>query len=288
MNPQRKILPYLALGTGILALGFSALFVRWAAAPGAVTGFYRLGLATIFLAPAFIYRCRSGLPRSRAILLLPVLGGLFSGFDHAIWNSAVAYTTAANATLLGNLAPLWVALVAWLFLRERLSGRFWAGLALTLSGALVVLGSDYLRHPTFSLGDLLAILASLFYAGFYLVTQRGRQHLDTLPYVWIAGASSTVVLLALSLILRQPLTGYPSQTYLAFLGVALVSQIGGYLSLSYALGHLPASIVSPTMIGQPVMTAVLALVLLGEGLHPGQWLGGLGVLAGIYLIHSTN
>jgi drug/metabolite transporter (DMT)-like permease len=84
------------------------------------------------------------------------------------------------------------------------------------------------------------------------------------------------------------LTGYPPETYLAFLGAALVSQILGYISVAYALGHLPASMVAPTLIGQPVVTALLAIPFLGEVMLPAQWLGGVGVLAGIYLVHNSR
>jgi drug/metabolite transporter (DMT)-like permease len=84
------------------------------------------------------------------------------------------------------------------------------------------------------------------------------------------------------------LTGYPAQTWLAFLGLAMVTQVVGYLAVGYALGHLPASLVAPTMVGQPVVTALLAIPLLGEHLAPVQWLGGAGVLLGIFLIHRSG
>jgi drug/metabolite transporter (DMT)-like permease len=285
---KKALLPYLALGSGILALSFSGLFVRWADAPGPVMGFYRLGLATLILLPGFAYKSRSLKGLGWGVLLIPVLGGVFSAFDHAIWNTAIGQTSLANATLLNNTAPLWVALVAWLFFRERQTGVFWLGLVLTLTGAIAVMGSDFLNHPNLGWGDLLALSSGLFYAGYFLVTQSGRRHLDTLSYVWIVVFSSSIVLFILSVALRLPLTGYSSRTYLAFLGAALISQVGGYLSVGYALGHLPASVVSPTMIGQPVCTALLAIPLLGEALNPIQWIGGLSVLLGIYLIHRSR
>ena len=285
---RRTLLPYLALGTGIVALGFSAIFVRWANAPGPVMGLYRIGLSTAILAPFFFIRRRVNGGLSRQVLIFPVLGGIMTAFDHALWNTSVNFTSAANATLLGNTAPLWVALAAWLIWRERLAGGFWLGLALTLIGAATVLGSDFLRHPTLGLGDVLAILAGVFYAGYFLVTQRGRIHLDTLSYIWLVGLSSSLGLLAISLVLRLPVTGYSTQTYLAFLAAAIVSQTGGYLAVGYALGHLPASLVAPTMIGQPVVTALLAIPLLGEALVTSQWLGGLSVLVGIYLVHRSR
>jgi drug/metabolite transporter (DMT)-like permease len=277
------------LGTGILALGFSAILTKWAHAPGPVTAFYRMILAAAILSPLFVRNVRRlNLRLDRRVLILPFIGGLFTALDHAIWNTSVNMTSAANATLLGNTAPLYVALVAWLFFRERLKGKFWLGLALALAGAGLVMGNDFLNHPTLGVGDLLALAAGAFYGGYFLVTQRGRQRLDTLSYVWLATLIAGFCNLGLSLVLGMPLTGYPPQTYLALLGLALFPQVTGYLMVGYALGHLPASVVSPTMILQPVLTALLAIPLLGEALHPAQWVGGLIVLIGIFLVHFSR
>jgi drug/metabolite transporter (DMT)-like permease len=154
-----------------------------------------------------------------------------------------------------------------------------------MGGAVFVLGSDFLRQPTIGWGDTLALFSGICYAGYYLMTERGRRELDTLSYVWAASLSASLVLLAISLATRAPLTGCPWQTYLAFVGAALIPQVTGYLAIGYALGHLPASVVSPTMLGQPVLTALLAIPFLGEALEPVQWVGGLVVLGGIYLVH---
>jgi drug/metabolite transporter (DMT)-like permease len=175
-----------------------------------------------------------------------------------------------------------------LVFRQKLRGSFWIGLAFALTGAVIVLGSDFIRHPSIGLGDMLAITAGVFYAGYFVVTERGRQKMDTLSYVWLVDLIAASTLLLISLGMRMPLTGYPPQSYLAFLGAALVSQVGGYLSIGYALGHLPASIVAPTLIGQPVVTALLAIPLLGEALRTEQWIGGLVVLLGIYLVHRSR
>jgi drug/metabolite transporter (DMT)-like permease len=196
-------------------------------------------------------------------------------------------TSAANATLFANTAPLWVALGAWLVFHERLAGRFWLALLLTLSGAAAVLGLDFSTHITLGLGDLLALSASLFYAGYYLMTQQGRHHLGPLAYVWLAGLASSAALLLVNLGAGFPLTGYPPQTWLAFLGLALITQVVGYVAVGYALGHLPASLVAPTMVGQPVVTALLAIPILGEPLSPIQWIGGGAVLLGIYMVHRA-
>jgi drug/metabolite transporter (DMT)-like permease len=113
MPSSRPILPYLALIMGIICLSFSAMFGKWANAPGPVIGFYRISLATIILLPIFLYRKRKyGVNFPMAILIFPILGGIFTALDHGTWNSSLHFTSAANATLLGNTAPLWVALIA--------------------------------------------------------------------------------------------------------------------------------------------------------------------------------
>jgi drug/metabolite transporter (DMT)-like permease len=276
------------MGVGILALGFSALFVRWASAPGAVTGLDRMAFASLILVP--IALARHGNPRRwpAAALRMALIGGIALSFDLALWNTAVLYTSAANATLLANTAPLWVAIAAALFFKERLSGGFWIGMALVLAGAAAVLGADFLHDFAFGLGDLLALGASVFYAGYYLATQFGRRHLASLPYVASAGVTSTLILLVVVILIGYPLTGYPPQTWASFIALGLVTQVLGYVAVGYALGHLPASLVAPTMVGQPVMTALLAVPLLGEPLSAVQLFGGAAVLGGIVIVHRSH
>ena len=293
MPKSKKILPYLALLGGVLALSFSALFVRWASAaggaPGTVTSFYRMAIATVALLPIFVrqqVKVKFAIPWKW--LPLAVLAGVFSAIDHAIWSTSIEYTRVANATLLNNISPLWVAFVAAIFLKEKLAGKFWMGLALTLVGAGIVFGNDIISNPHLSWGDALALIASLFYAGYFLFTQMSRRHLSTITHVWIVCFSAAVVLLIVCLAADKRLTGYPTPVYLAFLGAGLISQTFGYSVIGYALGHLPASVVAPTIVAQPVITSLLAIPLFGESLHTAQWIGGFIVLVGIYLVNVSR
>jgi drug/metabolite transporter (DMT)-like permease len=242
----------------------------------------------LILSPVLLLRKRKRVNISWAIMIFPVLGGLLTALDHGFWNTAVNFTSAANATLLANTAPLWVALFARIVWKEHLARIFWLGMLLTLVGAAIVLGTDLVHEATLGIGGVLALTAGVFYAGYFLVTQRGRVHWDTLSYIWIVSLISSTCLLVFSLGMGIPVTGYPPQSYLAFLGAAIVSQTGGYLAVGYSLGHLPASLVAPTLLGQPVVTSLLAIPLLGEALGWGQVIGGLSVLAGIYLVHASR
>jgi drug/metabolite transporter (DMT)-like permease len=99
--------------------------------------------------------------------------------------------------------------------------------------------------------------------------------------------SASLTLFFLNLILGNPLTGYDQKTVAIFFATAIISQLIGYLMSSYALGHLPASVVSVTMVGQPIVTAIIAIPLLGEMPVPSQIIGGFVALTGIYLVNIS-
>ena len=286
--PSKRALPYLALVIGVMALSFSALFVRWADAPGTITSFYRMSLASLILAPVWAARGKNQIGSIRKFWFLPLAGGLFTALDHGVWSTSIATTRIANATLLNNMAPLWVALFAVLIWKEKLGAWFWMGLLLALSGATIVMGHDLITNPQLTGGDFLALLSSLFYAGYFLITQSARSRMRTLSYIWLVDLSAAFFLLIFNLAMRQELGGYNSTTWLVFLATAVVSQVTGYFSIGYALGHLPASVVSPTMVAQPVLTALMAIPLAGEPLNAAQLLGGLAVLAGIYMLNRYH
>lgn len=285
---SKSALPYLALAVGILSLSMSAMFVRWAVAAGPMIGFYRMFIAALVLAPFVVGKNLKDHSVRWGNIIFPLIGGVATACDLALWNTSLGYTTAANATLIGNSAPLWVALTGLVIFRERLKGNFWFGLLLAMSGAVLIVGLDFFLRPRFGIGDMMALGASVFYAIYYMTTERGRKFLDPVSYTWLIAASAAASLAIVNLVLGNPFTGYSPQTWLAFVGAGVVSQVFGYFSLTYALGHLPASIVSPTMIGQPVMTTLLAIPLLGEVPHPLQIVGGVVALTGIYLVNQAH
>jgi drug/metabolite transporter (DMT)-like permease len=106
--------------------------------------------------------------------------------------------------------------------------------------------------------------------------------------MWLVGLSATVGMFIINVVLGNSFTGYSAQTWAIFFVTAIVSQMIGYLAISYALGHLPASIVSPTLIGQPILTAILAIPMLGEIPNTVQWIGGAIALAGIYIVNQSH
>lgn len=286
-DSPRRLLPYLALAFSLIGLGLSAIFVKWANAPGAVSGFYRVAIAAAVLALPFGAQARQHTPLSRRHIWFAVVAGLFFAGDLAAWSTAVLVTSAANATLLANTSPLWVGLGTLVLFKRRLGRPFWVGLLLSMLGVGVIFGEDFFSSHTLGIADGLALFAGFCYGMFFLATERARAKLSPLVAWWISATASSVGLLVMALILRQPLVGYSPTTYWNLIAVALVTQVGAYLAMSYALGHLPASHVAPTLLLQPVLTAILAVPLLGQPLSAMQIIGGVLVLAGIWLVHNA-
>lgn len=288
MKHNKSLPAYMALGIGILSLSFSAMFVRWANAPGPVTAFYRLSFSVLLLLPFFLPHLKTNpFTRSRAVIF-PLLAGVFTACDLGLWTASLSYTTASNATLLGNTSPLWVALGTWLILKQKLSSGFWRGLTFSLLGAALIMGTDFIMHPRFGVGDAMALFTGFFYGGYFLFTEKSRTVFDPVSHIWFVGIGASISLFIINLLIGNRLTGFEQNTWLVFLATALVSQIIGYMSLAYALGHLPASVVSPTMILQPVVTTFLAIPLLGEIPSVWQGIGGVIALIGIYIVNQSH
>ena len=279
-------LSYGALAAAIAGVSWSAIFVRWAGVPGVTSAFYRVLLAAATLLPWALGRrlVRGGAaPLSRTAIGYALAGGALFGCDLALYNSAVLRTTAANATLLGNNAPIFVGLGTWLLFKRRPPRSFWLGLMLALAGgAFVMLRSN--RGTGDTGGNLLALAAAVFFAGYMLTTERAREQIDTLSFSAIAALGSVVTLLATCLLLGAPLAGFSTRTWLALAGLGVISQLGSYLALAYALGSLPATVTSVGLLAQVPLTALLAFAFLSEPISTAQLVGGGLVLLGIFIV----
>ena len=284
---SRRLPAYLALLGGVMCIAWSAIFVRWTDIPGPASAFYRMLIPAVALLPTFLFD-RKREPLGLRNLGIIALGGLFFAFDLALYNTSILRTSAANATLLGYNTPIFVGLLTWLVFRRRPPRAFWLGLLMAIAGAVVILWADLTHHTRIGIGDLMALAASACFAVYLMVTEKIRSSTGTLAFLRLAMISSTLALLLMNLAMRISLSVPHGRTIWALLGLGLVSQLGGYLFLTYALGHLPATITSISLLTQGPLTAAMAAVLLGEPLSLAQVQGGLLVLAGVGLAHRQR
>lgn len=274
-----------ALILGGAAIGGSPIFVRLSEVGPMATAFWRVALALI---PLFIFSLIKGKdagskPEKLSDYALLVLPGVILAMDLAAWHLSITMTSVANATLLANLAPVFVTVIGFLFFQAAVTRLFVLGLALALAGVIILKGGPSAFGNGALLGDGIAIVAALFYAGYILAIGRLRSRFDTIRIMLWSTASAAVFVFPLAFAFEDQI--WPATVYgwAMVFGLAFVSHAGGQMAITYALAYLPAAFSSLTLLLQPVVAAILAWILLNEAIGPMQAIGGAVVLAGIMI-----
>ncbi|MDC0584399.1 DMT family transporter [Bacteroidales bacterium] len=284
MNTLSK--SYLGLFTGLLIIGFGPILVRLADAHSIVSVFYRLLIGTLVLFVPFVrYRVKSDAKLVFRGISIAVLAGVAFGIDMIIWALGVECSNVTLPTLFGNLAPVWVALGSILIFRERRKFGFWIGILVTVFGAIALMWDDLYTGNNQICGMLYGLLAGIFYAVFYLLTQEGRKTVATLDFLFLFTVGAAIAALIGMLVFRLPFVGYAKTTYYNFIFYALSTQVLAWYFINYSQGTLKATVVSPTLLMQPVIAGIFAIFILGEQLTVWQIVGGIIVVSGIYLVH---
>jgi drug/metabolite transporter (DMT)-like permease len=275
---------YLVLGLGVFAVGWAAIFIRLADAPALSTAAFRLTFASVPVAGYAALRHRGdlrGLRRGGWWLLAG--SGAALAVHFASWIASLQLTTVASSVALVTTQPLWAALIAAVALGERVTrGTLVAILVATAGGALIGL-RDFAAGGEALWGDALALVGALCAAIYFTIGRRVRAGLDLPAYIGVVYPVAALLLLATAGIGRQPLSGFPAQTWAMFLLLALVPQLVGHSSLNWAVRYLPAHVVTVALLGEPVISTVLAVPFLGESPGALRVVGGAVTLVGVYL-----
>lgn len=277
-----------ALFAGATAIATAGLFVKVSETGPVATAFWRVFLALPFLwAWALFDNPRAhfaGFARDHRLL---IAAGLFFAGDLAVWHWSIVLTSVANATLLSNLAPIFVTLAVWLWFGARPKRIFIVGLSAALAGVVMLIGVDF-GAPGHVLGNAVGVVSAMFYAGYQLTVTRLRAAASTGSIMAWSGVAMAAALLPLALLSSEPFFPATQMGWIKLVGLALICQVAGQSLIAYAMAHLPATFSSVGLLLQPVMAALFAWVLLGETLGTTQIIGGLIVLTGIRIAHQAR
>ena len=279
--------PYVVLIIGIIGVSTGSIFARLADAPALVTAAYRMGLAALILIPFAVWKARDEL-RSLSLhdIKLALLSGFFLALHFAAWISSLDYTAIANSVVLVNTIPLWVGLFTPLISKDRIRGSTITSIIVSVLGAAIIGFGDFATGGKALWGDLLAIIGAVCAAVYLLCGRKLRRKLSLLSYVAICYGSAAVILWLVVLFLDLPITGYSTQTVASFWAMALISQIIGHSSYNWSLKWFSTSLVAVSLLGEPIGSTLLAYTIFGEGLTWIKLIGGLFILAAIYIATS--
>lgn len=292
--------PYAAIGIGILAVSTASIFIRFAQSEvsSIVIAAYRLVIASAILSIPALLRYRQPITElDRRDKILGLGSGIFLAIHFASWITSLEYTSVASSVVLVTTTPLWVAIFSPITIKEHITKKFIIGLFIALIGTVIVAlvdtcisgqsvscppVSEFFRSRSFY-GNFLALLGAWAAAGYILIGRSLRAKLPLIPYIFIVYGIAAVVLAGMALLSGNPIVGFTPRTYLYLVLLALVPQLIGHSTFNWALGYLPAAIVSITLLGEPIGSIILAAVILQEVPGPIKLFGAILILGGIVI-----
>ncbi|AHG44042.1 membrane protein [Rhizobium leguminosarum bv. trifolii CB782] len=278
-----------ALILGGAAIGGSPIFVRLSEVGPMATAFWRVALALIPIFVVSLMKKNAGAkPQTFADYGMLILPGVMLSLDLAAWHLSITMTSVANATLLANLAPVFVTVIAFLFFKARIGRVFLLGLALALAGVVVLKGGPAAIGNGDLHGDGLAMIAAFFYGCYILALGSLRSRFDTRRIMLWSTASAAVCIFPVAFFIEGHMLPATVYGWSMVFGLAFISHAGGQAAITYALAYLPPAFSSLTLLLQPVVAAILAWALLNEAIGPMQALGGAVVLAGIMVARTSR
>lgn len=279
----------LILMAGVLSASTAAIFIRLAleAVELSSVGFSlvlaasRLTLASLFLIPA--WRSFRTAQFQREALGYSVAAGCFLAIHFASWITSLSYTSVAASTALVTTNPVWVAILSWLWFGEKPSLKTSLGIAIALIGSLLIgLGSGGSPVSNPLLGNLLAVAGSMAVSLYFLLGREAqRRGLGISSHIVLTYTTAALVLLPLPLIFGVGYVGYPSQVYLWIVLMAVFPQLIGHTSFNWAVRWISPTLVTLTILAEPIGSGVLALLFFQE--NPGTQVifGAIVILIGV-------
>ena len=281
LGAPRYGLAALIVANALLAMG--PMLVRMADTGPIASAFWRMALALPLIALLARIVPRRGSRITGALSIVIAVSGLLFAADLASWHLGIVRTKAANATLFGNSASLIFPLYGFLVARMWPSRRQGLALATAALGAGLLMGRSAELSPEHLLGDLLSLLAGVFYAAYFITIARARATLAPLPLLAASTLASALPLLGFAWVMGEriiPLNWTP------LLLLALCSQVIGQGLMTFALGRMSPLTIGLALLTQPVVAALTGWLAFDETLGPRDLIGAALVALALVLVRQ--
>jgi drug/metabolite transporter (DMT)-like permease len=270
---------------GVVAVSFAAIFIRLADAPPLVIATYRMTIASLVLIPVASVKSMKGLNRlSRRDIFLVLLSSIFLALHFWLWITSLSYTSIASSVVLVTSHPAFVALISYFLWGERLNKLTIIGIAVALLGVVCINYNGFTFSSQALLGDLLALIAGFSMGAYLIIGGQLRVRIDILTYLTLIYIGAAVILLVATVIAGYSLFGYSPSTYIMLILLALIPQLLGHSCLNLAIRMVPVTLVSVSILGEPVGATLLGYFILKEMPAVGEIIGGLLILGGIFIV----
>ncbi|HYO16837.1 MAG TPA: DMT family transporter [Thermoanaerobaculia bacterium] len=250
----------------------------------------RFAMGVAVLGAVVAHRRQLAVPSRSDLAYFAGLGFLGITFHQWLQSNGLVTAQASTSAWIVTTTPVFMALLGWTVLRERLSGMTVLGIGVAAAGVLVVVSGGDLSAVAAgrfgTVGDLLVLLSSPNWAVFSVLSRRGlRRYPSALMMFWVM---TTGWLLTTVLFLAGPgpadLARLSSTGWAALVFLGLFCSGVAYIFWYDALRHLPASQVGAFLYVEPLIAVVVAAALLGEPVTFAVLAGGAAILLGVWMV----
>ena len=278
---------FLMLATGGMLIGFAPIFVKWSYLSPSAISFWRMFLAIPFLV-AFNFLINKKIlfrVKDKKTIFYTAIASIAFTTDLTLWHYSMNITSVSNATIIVNSAPIFVALLAYLFFKEKPQKGFIFSFLITFIGifGLIIFSNNYANGKL--LGDILCMVAAILYAVYLLIISKlGKETpLNIIFYTTFFCCLFSLVPMSFSSGLNLPQSNFE---WVNLLLMAFLCQFGGQFLITFGIGNISASSGSIGLLMQPLTATILAAFIFSEILNLIQIIFVFITLLGIYLARA--
>jgi drug/metabolite transporter (DMT)-like permease len=279
--------PRVALLIGLISISIFPVLVKWAPVSGITSAFYRMFIGFLLILPYVFFTRKFSWPAPKDWFLIVLCGIIFAS-DIAVWNLSITLSNVTQATLLANLSPVWVGVASFLFLPDKPKPAFWIGTFVALAGIGILIGFEQFTRMQLNTGFWLAMLSGVLYASYMLVSKVVLGRVDIISFMTINMAASSIYLLVICVVFKQPLWGFGLPVWGVFFVQGLICQLVGWLALNYAVQKMDAKKVSLSLLSQAVVSGLFAWIFIDEQITLQMIIGGVVILVGIAITYQSK
>lgn len=267
----------------IIASSFSSILVKWCSAPATIISMYRMYLACILLLPAAWIKRRDWLKLSVKETCYLILAGILLAMHFSLWFESLKLTTVASSMIITALQPLVALIGGFLVYHETTSRKSLVAIGISIVGIAFVAWGDLGGGSMSAIfGDFLSFLCIVALVSYMLIGQHHVKEISFITYSFSVFIIAGITLNVFNLIGHVPIMGYSGHEWSLF-WLLSIFPTASHVIYNYLLKYVNTTVISMSMLGEPIGATILAIPLLGEQVSIMQVIGGLVVLWGVVL-----
>jgi drug/metabolite transporter (DMT)-like permease len=280
---------WIILLPAVLAVSWAAILIRACQAPSTAIAFYRMFFAALILLPFALTLFRKNFSDfDSKTFSITLLSGFFLGWHFFFWIASLDLTSIASSVVLVTTQPLFVAIFASIFLKERVGARGVLSIFMAIIGTILIAGFDFSLQIEYLWGDLLALLGAIM-AGSYLFLGRVvRPKVGVFPYIFTVYTVAAITLGIILIFSGDIGQTYRGIDYFYFILLAAGPTLIGHSLYNYTLKHVKAHKVGVSIVAEPVLASIWAIFIFREYPNIGTIIGGAIIIAALILVFSEK